>query len=155
MKELRRDSGTRSLKDSKLHRKMPMLWLLVRIVEDLIHLLKILLLVKIFDVVITDRYPSIDGLVDLQTKGIRFSLIYKLYKKVFPIPDIIILLDTPIEIASKRRPEHPISVLKISRSCYLYLYNTLSECEYRAKIDGTLSKSEIFNEIEKIINYVI
>lgn len=110
--------------------------------------------------VVCDRY-SFSTLAYQQTQGISLKELLKMHKGL-PIPDLIFLIDIPVEVAlermkkdlktSKRKEEQKFekdaSFLEKLRKNYLDLVNLEKHKVF--VIDGTKSKEEVFEEIKRI-----
>lgn len=109
------------------------------------------------EVIISDRvfYDSvIDQAINLAEKGDRLldSLDSFWMKIFFPKPDIVILVDCPVNIAFSRKIDAPnIDYLKKRRELYLLLANRYGWI----KVDGALSIDEIAVQIKNKVNKIL
>jgi thymidylate kinase len=91
------------------------------------------------EIVICDRY-FYDSAISCIYSGARESFIYKIYRKIFPLPDMIFLLDIDPSIAYSRKQEDSVNYLACKREIYLNLY-LIIQCR-KIKIDS----SNLFNK---------
>jgi thymidylate kinase len=61
-----------------------------------------------YEIIIADRYPSIDGIGFFQLHGINNLFLKKLYWKCFKKPHLIFFINVSPSIAWKRRQEHSL-----------------------------------------------
>ncbi len=108
-------------------------------------------------VVISDRFfydSLIDQAINLGQRGEGFlnSLDASWMRLIFPMPDMVIYIDCPEEIAYARKDDAPdVEYLKERRELYLKLAHRYEWI----KIDGTIPVNEIANQIKDKVYKVI
>jgi thymidylate kinase len=131
------------------------IWYTIYMIDDFIHLVKLRSANKLYDIVIYDRYPSISGLVMRLYKGISARPSMWLIK-LFPNPDLIVLIDVNPETANKRRPEHTYTQLCFYRDGIMKTaYDLYEDKSVISKIDGNSSISAnnalILSQVVKVL----
>lgn len=101
--------------------------------------------------VISDRYiydAVINMKVNLCLKEQTMYRIIAFLSKIVPIPDLIIFVDVPEEIAFSRKTDTPsIDYLKIRKD----LFKKIAECHGAILLDGTKPIEELYHLMEKSI----
>ena len=80
--------------------------------------------------------------------GYSSERINRIYAKLIPKPELVLILDLPPELAFKRKKELNLDYYKIQRNYYLKLAKKFNF----AIIDASQPKDLVLDEIKKIID---
>jgi thymidylate kinase len=107
------------------------IWALVLLLDDFIFYIKKLLFRR-RSVIICDRF-FYDTAITLTYSGVKASLVFFIYQKVFPKPDLVIFMDIEPIIAYNRKKEDSLDYLKEKRELYNYFF--LNFCNEKIKVN--------------------
>lgn len=99
---------------------------------------------------ICDRYvydTVADMAVELGYSAERRKNLLRSLLRFFPQPDLIFLIDAPEEIASQRKKEHPVALLRERRRVYL---DMAKECGM-VVLDGSRKEAELQDMIQDAV----